>query len=287
MAIEVECSKCGFRLEVADEMAGTEGMCPNCQASVVIPFSSGAEDASADQEEASSIRREAAPLKPRNLPLAVIAACIAAVVGAVAWGAISKATGYEVGYMAWGIGGIVGFAAVKVGGRGADLAVICAGLSLVAILAGKAFAFSWMVSSHLDEAKSDWNQLEYAEVQKDAGDFAQLPGDADDDAIRTFLHDHDYTDTETVDEVSDAEIKMFRAGQMPYLRQFEEEKPSFEAWRDRAYASWRESVEAEVSLLEGVKESIGMLDLLFAFLGVSTAYGLVMSATNRQALVES
>ena len=259
MAISVHCDGCGSDFEVTDEVAGTEQRCPSC----------------------------AEELPPRNLPLAIVAACIAAVVGAVAWGVIAKATGYEVGYVAWGIGGLVGLAAVKVGGRGADLAVLCAGLSLVAILAGKAFAFSWAVSSDLDDAKSDFNQQAYAETQTDASDFAQLPADADDDALRQFMHDHDFSTAAVPGGISTEEIEFFRAGQIPYFREFEHEKPSFETWRDVQYASWRAGVEAEISLVEGVQQSLGMLDLLFAFLGVSTAYGLVMSATNRGATVPS
>ena len=50
--------------------------------------------------------------------VAMVGAFVGAVIGAVIWAVISGATGVEVGYVAWAIGGLVGGGAALCGGRG-------------------------------------------------------------------------------------------------------------------------------------------------------------------------
>ena len=51
-------------------------------------------------------------------PLAWFAALFGGTIGAAAWAAISRLTGLEIGYAAWGIGLLVGYAAKYFGGKG-------------------------------------------------------------------------------------------------------------------------------------------------------------------------
>lgn len=51
----------------------------------------------------------------QNLPVGILAALVAAVVCAVLWAAISLGTGYQIGYMAIGVGAVVGYALRKLG----------------------------------------------------------------------------------------------------------------------------------------------------------------------------
>ncbi|MGB3467106.1 MAG: hypothetical protein WBA74_17630 [Cyclobacteriaceae bacterium] len=46
----------------------------------------------------------------QNLPLGIVGAAIAALIGALLWAVITNATGYQIGYVAIAIGFIVGFA---------------------------------------------------------------------------------------------------------------------------------------------------------------------------------
>jgi hypothetical protein len=66
---------------------------------------------------------------------ALIGGLVAALVGGVAWAAIVFATKYEVGFVAWAIGGLVGFAMSRVtpsrGQALGTLAALLAGLGLV------------------------------------------------------------------------------------------------------------------------------------------------------------
>ena len=72
---------------------------------------------------------------------AIVAAIIGGIVGALIWGAIAHFTGYEVGYVAWGIGALVGFLSAKAGGEGMPNGAICAVITIAALLAGKFVAF--------------------------------------------------------------------------------------------------------------------------------------------------
>jgi phosphate/sulfate permease len=62
---------------------------------------------------------------------------VAAIVGAFVWQLIAVAFGYELGLVAWGIGGAVGMAAAMAGGRGTGIGIVCSLLALMAIFGGK------------------------------------------------------------------------------------------------------------------------------------------------------
>jgi hypothetical protein len=92
------------------------------------------------------IVREERPVVAVVVP-AVLAGVVAAILGAVVWGLIVKWTDYEVGFVAWGIGFLVGIA-VLAGTRGARglvfqvVAVLCA---LLGIVLGKYLSFAWVL----------------------------------------------------------------------------------------------------------------------------------------------
>ncbi len=72
----------------------------------------------------------------------LLGAVVGGMIGAAIWGAIVYFTGYEIGWIAWGIGGLVGVGAqmgVRTGGGvpNATLPFMAAGVALLAVLAGK------------------------------------------------------------------------------------------------------------------------------------------------------
>jgi hypothetical protein len=96
--------------------------------------------------------REERPAAALLLP-AILAGIVAAIVGGVVWGLIVKWTDYEVGFVAWGIGFLVGIAVLGAtrGARGPVfqvLAVICA---LLGILLGKYLSFVWVLQDVANE----------------------------------------------------------------------------------------------------------------------------------------
>ena len=65
------------------------------------------------------------------MALAVIAALVAAVVGGVIWALVAHWTDYEYGYVAWGIGILVGLAVLYASGKRRGNI----GLQVIAVLA--------------------------------------------------------------------------------------------------------------------------------------------------------
>jgi hypothetical protein len=77
----------------------------------------------------------------QNMPLALLAGVAAAVIGAVLWAIITVATNLQIGYMAVGLGFLVGYT-VRFAGKGFDQAfgILGAGLALCGCLLGNLFS---------------------------------------------------------------------------------------------------------------------------------------------------
>jgi hypothetical protein len=73
----------------------------------------------------------------QNFPLAILVGALAALVGAALWGLITSLSGYQIGYMALGVGFLVGMA-VRLAGKGIDpqFGYLGAGLALLGCLIG-------------------------------------------------------------------------------------------------------------------------------------------------------
>lgn len=79
---------------------------------------------------------------------AIGAAIIGAIIGAAIWAGITYATNREVGFVAWGIGGLVGLAVRYAAqeSEGPKFGALAAGVAILAIVAGKFLAASLIVS---------------------------------------------------------------------------------------------------------------------------------------------
>jgi len=82
---------------------------------------------------------------------AVVAACVAGFVGALVWWGVAAVSGYEIGWLAWGVGAMVGAAYHSQGGHPALGMATCAGIAILAIVGGKYLAFQTTVGSELEE----------------------------------------------------------------------------------------------------------------------------------------
>ena len=82
-------------------------------------------------------------------PLAITGAAVAAFLGALLWAAIAYYANYEIGIVAWGIGGAVGIGAVMLGGEGVPMGLICAALTLLSIFTGKMMAVQYQIDDLL------------------------------------------------------------------------------------------------------------------------------------------
>jgi hypothetical protein len=84
---------------------------------------------------------------PDNLPLALIGGAAAALAGAALWAVITVVTGYQIGWMAVGVGFLVGLTVRKLGnGSSVTFGIAGALLSLVGCLAGNLLALVGFVA---------------------------------------------------------------------------------------------------------------------------------------------
>ena len=83
----------------------------------------------------------------QNLVMGAVYGLVAALAGAAVWAGVTIATDYQIGWMAVGIGFLVGIA-VRAGGKGIDqvFGVTGAVLSLVGCALGNLFTVAWFVS---------------------------------------------------------------------------------------------------------------------------------------------
>ncbi|MFI9625371.1 hypothetical protein [Streptomyces sp. NPDC052042] len=95
----------------------------------------------------------APPAPPRDrVGLGVLTAVVAALVAAFLYGVIAGAIEREVGYIAIGVGFLVGFAASKVGGRSPILPVVSAVLAVGAVYLGQLIGISIILSDLIHQS---------------------------------------------------------------------------------------------------------------------------------------
>ena len=216
---------------------------------------------------------------------ALLVAAIGAFVGAAIWAVIAATTGYEVGYVAWGIGLLVGFGAKIAGGVGKPLAAACAGLALIGIFGGK------MMAVRYDFAKQTKAMLEaltskerYQEDLRDAADFAALKSE---DEYAAFMVTHKYIDDEQpAPKVTAEDVQEFKEHSVPHLKKLHADKPSYEQWRESCNANLAENFRPSISMSGMARvamSQLGAMDLVFALLGVATAYRVALSSGEEKA----
>jgi len=203
----------------------------------------------------------------------IVGAILGAAIGASAWALIAHFTGYEVGYVAWGVGALVGFGSTSCGGKGASMGLACAALALVAIFVGKVGAVQLTWGSVSEEIADEmFNQEVYDQYLEVAN---ALPQDAGERALKGFMLEHGVTDATHVDEISAEEFAQFRDDDVPELKALRDDPPGFDAWNTEHRADFETAFEqyaGEISVNDQVIESLAPMDLLFVGLGVWTAW---------------
>lgn len=85
-----------------------------------------------------------------NLPKAVLLGIAACLLSSIAWAAVTFLTGYQIGFMAIGVGLLVGFA-VRIGnGSTNSYRLLGAGLSLVGCILGNVLTIYLYISKEMD-----------------------------------------------------------------------------------------------------------------------------------------
>ena len=210
---------------------------------------------------------------------------IGAILGAIAWAVITAVTGYEVGYVAWGIGLLVGFGAKLAGGYGKTAGVTCAVLALVSIFAGKMLAVQYVFEKELREVvEQEVTRVLYDEVVADAADFS---GVASEHEYPAFMVAHGYTEADDPERVPAEDLAGFTNTWVGTLREFQTDPPSYEEWREKHVETAVDSALAQSSIAEFVIEDLGLLDAVFALLGLATAYKIACGTREDETALEA
>ena len=195
-----------------------------------------------------------------------------ALVGAWIWKIIAVVFNYELGLIAWAIGGMVGYAALAMGSRGQLCGIVCAVLALVSIMGGKFMAVGDLLEQELDMLAAQVASEEYQAVLKEqetAARYYVQEVNSDED-LRAFMVDYGYSEQYSPDLVAPHEIEDFRTNVAPMLDDMADGDFDMAAWIRRSFEKEMENV----STWDLVKDSLGLMDIAFLFLGVATAFKL-------------
>ncbi len=281
---EMICPKCELRQAKADECSGCgiivqKFLQRQAEAAEAAEAADGGQAAvrpaavaaaAAVDEGAEIVTQEDVPVSLKWL----IAPAVVAALGALLWYLVAAKMGYEFGAIAWLIGGAVGFAAVTSGAQGHTIGVICGVLVLVSICAGKYMTVSseqadlaQMLSDSIEYEGLDLRDI-YEQEVADAAAFLQIGEDEDD--LRRFMVDYEYSEYTDASEVTWEEIAIFREYTQPRLEEIGLSRPSFEEWQQHSLVNAIE----DLPTFDIMVDSLDWKDMLFLLFGIGTAFQL-------------
>lgn len=197
------------------------------------------------------------------------AGIIAGLAGAFAWALIAYFTGFEIGYLAWGIGALVG-AAVGWGTEGTPTnGVIAVAISIVAILGGKFMTVQFSISNELETIDQNIAlQMENEEFIlswlaggiiyeiQEQGNTVQWPAGVD---------------PEEASAKEDFPPEVWNAAETVWAEMTDDEKQEFRGDVEDQINANIQTIAAMASK-EGFLSSFGLFDAIFFFLAIGTAY---------------
>lgn len=206
------------------------------------------------------------PNEPVPMTKPLVFGGLAAFAGAAIWAGLAFYLHREFGLLAWGIGGAIGAAMLHVGARGTLLAVAAGALALAAIGTGKHMAFRSLLHAEVTKAFAAIDTEQHAGFAEQCKEWQALGPNPDDAKLREFAKKYEIEFTTRAD---------FDANAGSLMRDFLAKQPTLEQWRDQLV----ERATSEASFVEFLKDDFSPYDLLFAFLGVATAFGMISKAT--------
>ncbi len=208
-----------------------------------------------------------------NATGAVVGGLIGGVVGAAVWAGIAYGTGYEVSWIAWGIGGLVGFGCATGGrDRGTASGSIAVVITVLSILAGKYITADLMVRKEIGAALEMLEELEAESQQNDEAMIAHLADEvfaerAED--LPGVASPGDSRDGEV--EAPDYPEEVWQEATARWEAMSPDEREDFRA---SIVTRIRDDLEVARGAFtrEAFKGSFGLMDLLFFGLAIVTAY---------------
>ena len=154
---------------------------------------------------------------------ALLGAIVGALIGAVVWATIGYFTGNEVGYVAWGVRGLVGGLAARFGSKGTAAGMTCAGLALAAILLGKLGAAHFGLQKELEKIGAEnFTPALHAKLIEDARLFEAVGSKAE---YPQLMFDRGYTNAASVEAITRSDVADFIRYSIPYMQPFRDGAP--------------------------------------------------------------
>jgi hypothetical protein len=201
-----------------------------------------------------------------NVTRGYIGAVVGGLIGMAIWYGIIVITNYELGLIAWGVGGLTGFLAVVfAGGTEKSIGVAAALCAIVAILGGEILA-----TKHVSEKMiASLVGKDYDGRVAHAKEAVQAKSD---DEIKTFLAKTESEEGLKVEasSIDAARISEFKKKELPEYKKLAEGKMSRKEYEQDKL----DEVKALIPFGLVLKESIGVFTILWIFFGVGTAYRL-------------
>lgn len=205
--------------------------------------------------------------------MAGVYAVVAAIGGTVVWAIITNLTGYQIGWMAIGMGALVGAGVRFGGGEGKPAALFAGGLALVGMFLGNLMAASIALDSYIkEEAQLALTQEAYTDAMTAANEFVLTP----EEKYPEFILAHTFISAaDSPEGVTAAEIQQFKEVTVPELRRLHNERPDFSTWRNQEYVYARAVIKSEVNLVQFVFEDLGIIGFVFMIIGLVAAVRVV------------
>lgn len=206
----------------------------------------------------------------QNTGRAVVAGLLAAVVGGAAWALIVLVTGYEVGYVAWGVGLLVGFAMARTTGiRSKRLGMVAATLAVLGLLVGKYLIIEVSLGSGLASEVQKDPQLMMQAALYQLETTSSLP-----ESVQSGLDG--LAEEDTLPDDLWAEMMAAAAIHLDSLD---------DAGREALAEDFSIAVAGGLTAADKWSSAFSGFDLLWFFLAVSTAWGMMRGKHEQAAQV--
>ena len=214
----------------------------------------------------------------------IIAGVIAGILGALVWALVVVLTGMEIGYLAWGIGILVGIAVAWGTEGGQKNGIIAVVIVVLAILAGKYASVEIMISKEVKLANARIKQS----MQED--DELLISWLADEIVFKIESNGGKVTwpkgvTADTADKKEDYPSEIWFSAKTAWAAMTDEEKAKF---KSDVEAQIKISMDDFVNQVrgEGFLASFGVIDIIFFFLAISTAFK-IASRQNTQPVTDN
>lgn len=212
-------------------------------------------------------------------PIQMIAGFAAGAVGAAVWAAIVHFANAEIGYVAWGVGILVGVAVAATGRNSTPAGIGAVLITILALVAGKYAAVELYVQglqTEIEEAASEWSGLDEEVTAQDLQSFLAHKLVAQREAAGETIEWPEVAENETnLAAFFPADIW---AGAVEQLAEKSDEQRAAlsNEFVVEAKIMTDDFVEADMKAIreEGFMASFGAFDLIFFGLAIATAWGI-------------